>query len=104
MQKDENFIEFSSFSGNLELKKFRRTFTMQDESAKIIAQLTETNHQLTEKLDMFAKEIARLNEQVAYLTKKLYGKSSEKGLSTNGQMSLFDNNEETSDDDDDLPN
>lgn len=74
---------------------------MPDESAKIIAQLTETNHQLTEKLNSFTQEIARLNEQIAYLTKQLYGKSSEKNLNIDGQLDLFE--EEVVDEDDDLP-
>lgn len=44
----------------------------------------------------FTKEIARLNEQIAYLTKKLYGKSSEKNLNINdNQLNLFKDKEES---------
>ncbi|MBF0805380.1 MULTISPECIES: transposase [unclassified Streptococcus] len=47
-------------------------------------------------------EISLLREQVAYLTQKLYGKSSEKNSVQPGQMSLFE--EETPiQEDSDLP-
>lgn len=37
-----------------------------------------------------SNELALLREQVAYLTKKLYGKSSEKRDYNQNQLSLFD--------------
>ena len=44
-----------------------------------------------------------LREQVAYLTQKLYGKSSEKNTVQSGQMSLFGEEETPSQEDSDLP-
>lgn len=37
-----------------------------------------------------SNEIALLREQVIYLTQKIYGKSSEKTIHINGQLSLFE--------------
>lgn len=37
-----------------------------------------------------SNEIALLLEQVIYLTQKIYGKSSEKTIHINGQLSLFE--------------
>ncbi|MGT2826173.1 IS66 family transposase [Streptococcus himalayensis] len=48
----------------------------------IIKQQAAVNQQLT-------NELALLREQVAYLTQKLYGKSSEKVVYQPGQLSLF---------------
>lgn len=47
------------------------------------------------------EEISLLREQVAYLTQKLYGKSSEQ-TPLSGQISLFEENS-NSDEDEDLP-
>ncbi|NYS49975.1 transposase, partial [Streptococcus danieliae] len=49
---------------------------------EIIKKQAATNQSLTE-------ENSLLREQVAYLTQKLYGKSSEKNTVQPGQMSLF---------------
>ena len=54
----------------------------QENLEKIIAQQATTIQNLTD-------EIKLLREQVAYLTQKRYGKSSEQ-MSLNGQASLFD--------------
>ncbi|WP_172923179.1 transposase, partial [Streptococcus sp. 812] len=43
-----------------------------------------------------------LREQVAYLTQKLYGKSSEKSVCPSGQVSLFEE-EASSDEDGEVP-
>ena len=43
-----------------------------------------------------------LREQIAYLTQKLYGKSSEQ-TPLSGQISLFDEENFNSDEDEDLP-
>ncbi|WP_242257696.1 transposase, partial [Streptococcus thoraltensis] len=40
-------------------------------------------------MDNLTNELALLREQVAYLTQKLYGKSSEKIVHQTGQLSLF---------------
>lgn len=40
-------------------------------------------------IDSLSDELALLREQVAFLTQKLYGKSSEKAQVTSGQLSLF---------------
>lgn len=37
-----------------------------------------------------SNEIALLREPVVYLTQKIYGKSSEKTIQINGQLSLFE--------------
>ncbi|WP_159546214.1 transposase [Streptococcus halichoeri] len=44
---------------------------------------------LTKTIEMMANELTLLREQVAYLTQKLYGKSSEKVVHQTGQLSLF---------------
>lgn len=48
------------------------------------------------------EEIALLREQVAYLTQKRYGKSSEQ-MPLSGQTSLFDEDGFDSNEDEDLP-
>lgn len=63
------------------------------ESKEIIKSLTITINNLNE-------EIALLREQVAYLTQKRYGKSSEQ-MPLSGQTSLFE--EDQISEDDDLP-
>ena len=60
---------------------------------KIIQDQAATIRNLTE-------EIALLREQVAYLTQKRYGKSSEQ-MAMTGQTSLFE--EDQASEDDDLP-
>lgn len=67
-----------------------------DELLEIIKKQAATNQSLTE-------EISLLREQVAYLTQKLYGKSSEKNIVQPGQMSLFEEEETPSQEDFDLP-
>ena len=44
-------------------------------------------------IEAMSNELALLREQVAYLTKKLYGKSSEKRDYNQNQLSLFDDME-----------
>ena len=48
------------------------------------------------------KQVALLTEQVAYLSNKLYGKSSEKRAVNPDQLSLFEE-DNASQDDEDLP-
>ncbi|MBT8940490.1 hypothetical protein BTI77_08670 [Lactobacillus delbrueckii subsp. bulgaricus] len=48
------------------------------------------------------KQVVLLTEQVAYLTNKLYGKSSEKKSVNPDQLSLFEE-DNASQDDEDLP-
>ena len=67
-----------------------------DELLEIIKKQAATNQSLTE-------ENFLLREQVAYLTQKLYGKSSEKNTVQPGQMSLFGEEETPSQEDSDLP-
>ena len=67
-----------------------------DELLEIIKKQAATNQSLTE-------ENSLLREQVAYLTQKLYGKSSEKNTVQSGQMSLFEEEETPSQEDSDLP-
>lgn len=66
-----------------------------EELLDIIKKQAATNQSLTE-------EISLLREQVAYLTQKLYGKSSEKNPVQAGQMSLF-GEEEPAQENSDLP-
>ncbi len=70
--------------------------TILAESLEIIKQQASTIQSLTE-------ENSLLREQVAYLTQKLYGKSSEKNTVQPGQMSLFGEEETPSQEDSDLP-
>lgn len=49
------------------------------------------------------KQVALLTEQVEYLTRKLYGKSSEKNVVNTNQLSLFDEDKAGGEDDEDLP-
>lgn len=65
------------------------------ELLKIIQQQSATIGSLT-------NELALLREQVAYLTQKLYGKSSEKSVCPSGQLSLFEE-EQNLEEDSDLP-
>ncbi|AIQ00879.1 transposase [Streptococcus pyogenes] len=53
-------------------------------------------------IETMANELALLREQVAYLTQKLYEKSSEKAMPMTGQLSLFDQNQ-LPEEADDLP-
>ncbi|HEU8010777.1 IS66 family transposase [Streptococcus pneumoniae] len=62
---------------------------------KIIQQQSAT-------IDSLTNELALLREQVAYLTQKLYGKSSEKSVCSSGQLSLFEE-EQNMEEDSDLP-
>ncbi|HES9456152.1 TPA: transposase [Streptococcus pneumoniae] len=62
---------------------------------KIIQQQSAT-------IDSLTNELALLREQVAYLTQKLYGKSSEKSVCPFGQLSLFEE-EQNMEEDSDLP-
>ncbi|MEY8463785.1 transposase domain-containing protein [Streptococcus merionis] len=57
---------------------------------------------LTKIIESMSNELALLREQVAYLTQKLYGKSSEKTVQLNGQLSLFEE-DQLPEDDEDLP-
>ena len=66
-----------------------------EELLKIIKQQARINEQLS-------NEVALLREQVAYLTQKIYGKSSEKTIQVNGQLSLFEE-EQLTEDKADLP-
>ena len=45
---------------------------------------------LASKDEAYSRQIALLNEQIAYLTRKLFGSSSEKRDDIEGQLSLFD--------------
>lgn len=58
---------------------------MMSELVKIIEQQAST-------IESLSNELALLREQVAYLTQKLYGKSSEKTAQVDGQLSLFEEN------------
>ncbi|MDH7668840.1 transposase [Streptococcus pneumoniae] len=62
---------------------------------KIIQQQSAT-------IDSLTNELALLREQVAYLTQKLSGKSSEKSVCPSGQLSLFEE-EQNMEEDSDLP-
>ncbi|GGE27350.1 IS66 family transposase [Streptococcus himalayensis] len=53
-------------------------------------------------IDNLTNELTLLREQVAYLTQKLYGKSSEKVVYQPGQLSLFEE-ESLPEEDADLP-
>ena len=57
-----------------------------EELLEIIKKQASMNEQLT-------NELALLREQVAYLTQKLYGKSSEKTPNNPNQLSLFEEDE-----------
>ena len=69
--------------------------TDKDTSA-LIETLKATNEELL-------KQVALLTEQVEYLTRKLYGKSSEKNVVNTNQLSLFDEDKAGGEDDEDLP-
>ena len=66
-----------------------------DSQDKVIESLTKT-------IEIMSNELALLREQVAYLTQKLYGKSSEKVVYQPGQLSLF-GEESLPEEDADLP-
>lgn len=60
-----------------------------------MAELLEIVKQQASTIQSLTEEISLLREQVAYLTQKLYGKSSEKNPVQPGQMSLFGEEEPT---------
>ena len=69
-----------------------------------IAQLNETISLLNNNLQESLKREAVMQEQIDYLTKKLFGRSSEKKVSqTEGQLSLFDEAENEADPDAEEP-
>lgn len=86
-----------------------------DNLTQQIHELTVTNHGLVIKIDSLTnqisvlvtesadkdKQIQHLTEQIAYLTRKLYGKSSEKGI--NNQVDLPEKEEDLPDEDDEGP-
>ena len=65
------------------------------ETSALIETLKANNEELL-------KQVALLTEQVAYLTQKLYGKSSEKRVVNPDQLSFFEE-DKASQDDEDLP-
>ncbi|MEX5397668.1 transposase [Streptococcus sp. ZJ93] len=65
-------------------------------------ELVEIIKQQASTIDNLTNELALLREQVAYLTQKLYGKSSEKVVYQPGQLSLF-GEESLLEEDADLP-
>ena len=65
------------------------------ETSALIETLKANNEELL-------KQVALLTEQVAYLTNKLYGKSSKKRAVNPDQLSLFEE-DNASQDDEDLP-
>ncbi|MBT8886488.1 transposase domain-containing protein [Lactobacillus delbrueckii subsp. bulgaricus] len=65
------------------------------ETSALIKTLKANNEELL-------KQVVLLTEQVAYLTNKLYGKSSEKKSVNPDQLSLFEE-DNASQDDEDLP-
>ena len=71
------------------------TTMAKSETSLLIETLKANNEELL-------KQVARLTEQVEYLTRKLYGKSSEKNVVDTNQLSLFDDDNIT-EDDEDLP-
>jgi hypothetical protein len=54
--------------------------------------MTELEKQLTEQNQLLEEKIHVLTEQVEFLTKKLFGRSTEKTHVGQGQLSIFDNN------------
>ena len=62
-------------------------------SEKTIERLTKTIETQVKTIEAMSNELALLREQVAYLTKKLYCKSSEKRDYNQNQLSLLDDME-----------
>lgn len=56
---------------------------------ELVKILTKNNEQLLIQNEALTQEIKNLNEQVAYLTKKIFGPSSEK-ITDKNQLSLFE--------------
>lgn len=54
--------------------------------------MTELEKQLTAQNQLLEEKIHVLTEQVEFLTKKLFGRSTEKTHVDQGQLSVFDNN------------
>lgn len=90
------YFDFTSFSGILMIMNQGGTTTMTEkETLALIETLKANNEELL-------KQVALLTEQVAHLTNKLYGKSSEKRAVNPDQLSLFEE-DNASQDDEDLP-
>ena len=62
-----------------------------------ISQLNKTIETLQKSLEVHLQNEKNLQEQVDFLTKKLFGKSSEKNADTPGQLNLFDEAEQECD-------
>lgn len=60
---------------------------------ELVKGLTKNNERLLIQNEALVEEIRVLNEQVAYLSRKLFGTSSEKSPSKN-QLSLFEDEQE----------
>ena len=73
---------------DLQLKELKDSIS---ELNKLIRSLQETLAATTAREEQLRQERDNLKEQVDYLTKKLFGKSSEKGIGDiPGQLNLFD--------------
>ena len=85
-------VDIACFFDVLLTNKFGGKLSIMSEEnlEKIIAQQATTIQNLTD-------EIKLLREQVAYLTQKRYGKSSEQ-MPLSGQLKLFDEEKQDSDD------
>ncbi|WP_050167975.1 IS66 family transposase [Streptococcus pneumoniae] len=60
----------------------------------------KTIQQQSATIDSLTNELSLLREQVAYLTQKLSGKSSEKSVCPFGQLSLFEEEQNMEEDSD----
>lgn len=97
MQSRVNSIDFMWLFRYPFKKRMRKSTEMAEINyPELVAQLTETNRELT-------KQVALLTEQVQYLTNKIYARSSEKTNFQPGQTNLFDDEDLGQDDDGDSP-
>ncbi|VML85300.1 putative transposase remnant (pseudogene) [Streptococcus pneumoniae] len=83
-----------------------RTFFLHSSAFKKHSSPSPINDEIIQQqsatIDSLTNELALLREQVAYLTQKLYGKSSEKSVCPSGQLNLFEE-ESPSEEDGDVP-
>lgn len=59
---------------------------------ELVKILTKNNERLIAQVEVQAEQIKQLNEQLAYLSRKLFGTSSEK-TPNDSQLSLFEEQE-----------
>lgn len=81
-------------AAEIKLMEYKDTITQLN---TLLAAQTEQNHTLQKTVEELRQDNRNLMEQIDYLTKKLFGTSSEKSKDIEGQLNLFDEAEQEAD-------